>query len=99
MGLDLVDEVFSFKQLSLFIGEDFLVTRAKLPVSSLDVIWGKYENNQFDHTRDTQHIVYRVFRRIAEDYLKAILSVEEKLEAIEESIDGSSQSCLSIVAH
>jgi magnesium transporter len=81
------DEIFGFKQLSLFVGEHFLVTRAKVPVGSLDVIWAKYEKNQFDHTRNTQHIVYQLFRRVADDYLKALFFIEDKLEAIEESIE------------
>ena len=81
------EEIFSFKQLSIFIGDHFLVTRAKMPLSSLDVIWERYKNNQFDHTRDTYHIVYQIFRRMADDYLKAIFFIEEKLESIEESIE------------
>lgn len=81
------DEIIGFKQLSLFVGKHFLVTRAKLPVASLDVVWEKYRNDQFDHTRDTQHVVYQIFRRLADDYLKAIFFIEEKLEAIEESIE------------
>ena len=81
------NDTFSFKQLSLFVGEHYLITRAKLPVGSLDVVWEKYENHQFDHPRDTQHIVYLIFRRVADDYLKALFFIEDKLETIEESIE------------
>lgn len=82
-----VDFSCDFAQLSIFLGEQYIVTKSFKNINAIENTWDSYSNNDFDSTRSVRNIAYKIFRRVADDYLAAIHLIEEDLEIIEENIE------------
>ncbi len=77
----------SFSQVSLFIGERYLITRHLDNVKVLDNTWSNY--TQYNQTEDTsaRKLLYRLFREIADQYVGNIINIESRLESIEDALE------------
>mgnify|MGYP003642562956 CR=1 FL=1 len=78
-----------FEQLSVFVGKRFIVTRSINDTGNkvLSDIWEDYKNNKFDFARAENNISYKIFRKVADDYINCILDIEDSLELIEDALN------------
>ena len=87
-GLSGASEAFEFKtiQLALFVGRRFLVTRRSAESPSTDKLWGELQQNPalFDAGPDT--LALRLARIVVGNYLRKLLSLEPKLESLEQEM-------------
>ena len=80
-----------FKQVALFLGNNYLVTKTSESIPSVENVWRTYEQKDFDASRSVRHIVYKIFRKIADDYLNIIYEVESRLEEVEDVIENNAK--------
>ena len=80
-----------FKQAALFLGGNYLVTKTFESVPVIERIWQNYEENDFDKSRSVRNIVYKIFRKVADDYLNSIYKIESRLEEIEDIIENDAK--------
>ena len=80
-----------FKQVALFIGSNYLVTKTSESVPVIESVWSTYEQKDFDSSRSVRHIVYQIFRKVADDYLSVVYEVESRLEEIEDVIENDAK--------
>lgn len=85
--LSLADNLVIFSQVSLFIGDRFLITRHFGDNSLLKDLWQKYTSKQLTPDLSAIYIFYRLFRGIADQYVSNIIAIEERLEIIEDALD------------
>lgn len=71
-----------FIHLSLFIGENFLITRRSEPSESVDNVWKAATAAQL--VRGPSHIVYRICRQIVDHFTPFVIDMEERLGNIED---------------
>lgn len=82
-----VDDSISFAQVSLFLGERYLITRHLESVNVLDNAWSDYSLNKKTEDISERTILYRLFRSIADEYVENIITIEGRLESIEDALD------------
>ena len=76
-----------FSQISLFLGERFIITRHLSNVAVLDNAWNSYSSNKQPENISVRKLLYRLFRDIADQYVENIISIEGRLESIEDALD------------
>lgn len=74
-------------QVTIFLGEDWLVTASTEPIAAVDRVWeamtlGKSRLLQFG----ADFVAYRVLDRIVDDYYLLLEEMEDTIEAIEDGI-------------
>ena len=85
--MSVVDSLVNFSQVSLFIGDRFLITRHLDDNSLLKDLWQKYTSKQLTPDLSAINIFYRLFRAIADQYVSNIIIIEERLEIIEDALE------------
>lgn len=87
-GLDAesIDINFGTLQLAFFLGDDFLVTRRAGRSVSTERIWRELEHGELDVSRGPAHTLYRICRRIADRYTPIVLTLEERLDELEDEM-------------
>jgi len=73
-----------FSQISLFMGENFLVSRRKDPSASLNNVWETTTIEQME--KGPAHSVYRICRHIVDHFTPLVIDLEERLGDIEDSM-------------
>lgn len=71
---------------SLFVGQRFLVTRHAPPSPSIDRVMDRAASGQFDAARGPLFLSYRVVRTIIDRYAPIVLSLENRLDEMEEEM-------------
>ena len=77
---------YSVVHISLFVGQNFFVTRHAIPSPSIEIVRSRIEGGRFDTSRATKHLCYRVVRTIIDRYSPIVLSLEDRLEEMEEQM-------------
>ncbi len=79
---------FEFKtiQIAMFIGAGFLVTRHSGPSPSIDRLWQRAASDLASFKRGPDHLALDLSRISVDRYLERLLTLEPRLEAIENDI-------------
>jgi len=77
---------FSVVHISMFVGRNFLLTVHALPSPSVSGLWSAVTQDAVQPRRGTVHLCYRLLRRIVDRYTPVILGLENRLDALEESL-------------
>lgn len=77
---------YSIVHISFFVGHRFIVTRHTLPSPSIDRIWAQLQEGRESMHKGVVHICYRVVRTIIDRYTPIIMSLEERLDELEEEM-------------
>ena len=85
--LDQSQDDLKFSQLSLFLGERFIISRHLNSVSVLNNIWHNYSQGNYLDESSVRKIYCRIFRSVADQYISNVLAIEERLESIEDALD------------
>ena len=85
--LSKADDNIIFSQVSLFLGERFIITRHLSDVGVLDNLWDSCSQNKQLADTSVRKLLYRLFRGIADQYVENIISIEGRLESIEDALD------------
>jgi len=70
-------------QLALFVGERFLVTRHSGPSPSIDQLWNEVHGDVSILAKGPDGLALRISRIMVERYLKLLLGLEPRLDALE----------------
>lgn len=73
-----------FNHLSLFVGENFLVTRRAQSSVSMDEVWKTTTVAQLE--RGPAHVVYRICRHVVDGFTPFVVDMEERLGDIEDRV-------------
>ncbi|MFC1664653.1 magnesium/cobalt transporter CorA [Pseudomonadota bacterium] len=74
---------FGILHISLFVGNDFLLTRHAGVSPSINTIWDAMLAGKLQVNTNPQHICYRIVRTIIDRYTPVILNMEKRLEDLE----------------
>lgn len=87
-GLSSASEDFEFKtiQLALFVGKRFLVTRRSARSSSTDQLWSEVQQDPALFETGPDALALRLARIVVGRYLQKLLSLEPKLESLEQEM-------------
>lgn len=87
-GLSGTSEDFEFKtiQMAIFVGQRFLVTRHSGESPSIDALWRVLQQDGSLFTAGTDALALRLSRIVVDRYVKKLLSLEPRLEDLEEEI-------------
>lgn len=87
-GLSGTSEDFEFKtiQMAIFIGQRFLVTRHSGESPSIDTLWGTLQQDSSMLAAGTDALALRLSRILVDRYVRKLLSLEPRLEDLEEEI-------------
>jgi magnesium transporter len=87
-GLSGAAEGFEFKtiQMAIFIGPRFLVTRRSGESPSIDELWRMLQQDASMFAAGTDALALRLSRIVVDRYVKKLLSLEPRLEDLEEEI-------------
>lgn len=77
---------YSIVHISFFVGRRFLVTRHALASPSIDRTWTLLESGKLSLEKGTVHVCYRIVRTIIDRYTPIIMSLEERLEDLEDEM-------------
>jgi magnesium transporter len=77
---------FSVIHISFFCGANFLVTRHAEVSPSINRVWAQLEETPTVATRHPGQLLYRVVRTIIDRYTPIILSLEARMETLEEEM-------------
>jgi magnesium transporter len=86
LGKETPDFAFETIQIALFVGKRFLVTRHSDNSPSIDRLWQEVESDQSLFARGTDALALRLSRIIVDRYLKKLLSLEPRIEALEQGM-------------
>lgn len=73
-------------QLSLFLGENFLVSRHHYELPSVEAICGAVQSRPETLNAGPAHIAYLICRRIVDNYTPVVLDLEERLAELEDLV-------------
>ncbi len=76
-----------FSQVSLFLGERFIITRHLSDVEVLNNVWDNCSKYKQTENMSVRRLLYRLFRGIADQFVENIISIESRLESIEDALD------------
>jgi magnesium transporter len=79
---------YSIVHISFFVGRRFLVTRHALSSPSIDRTWALLESGKLSMEKGTVHVCYRIVRTVIDRYTPIIMSLEERLEDLEDEMYG-----------
>jgi magnesium transporter len=80
-----------FSQVSLFVGERFLITRHPGNANVITELWSDYAASNLPPDSSVRNIFYQLFSTIAEQYISKIIDIEQRLESIEDALDKDDQ--------
>lgn len=88
LGPDRTEVGFEFEtiQIAMFIGARFLVTRHSAPSSSIDGLWQAAQRDSGMFAGGPDSLALRIARISVDRYLKRLLTLEPRLEDLEEEI-------------
>ena len=86
LGRETPDFAFDTIQIALFVGKRFLVTRHSDSSPSIDRLWQEMESDQSLFARGTDALALRLSRIIVDRYLKKLLTLEPRIEALEQGM-------------
>ena len=86
LGRETPDFAFDTIQIALFVGKRFLVTRHSDSSPSIDRLWQEAESDQSLFARGTDVLALRLSRIIVDRYLKKLLTLEPRIEALEQGM-------------
>ena len=78
------DNEINFGQLSVFLGDRYIITWTHTNNEIIKGLWRQYTQNEYDCSRSVKHIFYKIFKKIADEYMSAIIEIEESLDAVED---------------
>ena len=77
---------FSVVHISLFVGRNFLVSRHAQTSPSIDQVLDRVSIDEVDVKAGSAHLCYRVVRTIIDRYTPIVLSLEGRLDELEEQM-------------
>lgn len=77
---------FSIVHISLFVGKNFLVTHHAMTSPSIDATLDRIGRNELRIRNGPAHLCYRVVRTIIDRYAPIVLSLEARLDDLEEQM-------------
>lgn len=80
------DEVLQTLELDVFLGHNYLVTLHTETIPALDRLWEMCIHNEGRLRQGTDHLLYLLVDEIAEDYIKVMDRLDEKVEGLEDEI-------------
>ena len=86
LGRETPDFTFETIQIAIFVGKRFLVTRHSDNSPSIDRLWQEVERDQTLFARGTDALALRLSRIIVDRYLKKLLILEPRIEALEQEM-------------
>ena len=86
LGRETPDFAFETIQIAIFVGKRFLVTRHSDSSPSIDRLWQEMESDQSLFARGTDVLALRLSRIIVDRYLKKLLTLEPRIEALEQGM-------------
>lgn len=86
LGKETPDFAFDTIQIALFIGKRFLVTRHSDVSPSTDRLWQEVQEDQVLFARGPDALALRLSRIIVDRYLKKLLTLEPRIEVIEQEM-------------
>jgi magnesium transporter len=86
LGRETPDFAFETIQIAIFVGKRFLVTRHSDSSPSIDRLWQEVESDQSLFARGTDVLALRLSRIIVDRYLKKLLTLEPRIEALEQGM-------------
>ncbi len=86
LGRETPDFTFETIQIAIFVGKRFLVTRHSDNSPSIDRLWQEVERDQTLFARGADALALRLSRIIVDRYLKKLLILEPRIEALEQEM-------------
>jgi magnesium transporter len=86
LGKETPDFTFETIQIALFVAKRFLVTRHSDQSPSTDMLWQEVSRDQALFVRGTDALALRLSRIIVDRYLKKLLSLEPRIEVLEQEM-------------
>jgi magnesium transporter len=77
---------FSIVHISLFVGRSFLVTRHSMTSLSINQVLERIGRNEIDVGKGPGHLCYKIVRTIIDRYTPIILTLESRLDTMEEQM-------------
>jgi len=84
LGKETPDFTFETIQIALFVGKRFLVTRHSDHSPSIEKLWQEVERNPEPFARGPDALALRLSRIIVDRYVNKLLTLEPRIEAIEQ---------------
>ena len=76
----------SLPELDVFLGERYLVTYHKVPVTAVDKVWSLCQRNSHWLERGADHILYRLIDEMVNNYMAALERLEDDVSQMEDDI-------------
>lgn len=86
LGSDKPDFVFDTIQIAIFVGKRFLVTRHEDESPSIDRLWQEVDQDRSLFARGPDALALRLSRIMVDRYLKKLLSLESRIEVLEQDM-------------
>jgi len=86
LGKEMVEFEFETIQIAMFVSKRFLVTRHSDQSPSIDTLWHEIEQNYSIFEGGTDLLALRLARIIVDRYLKKLLTLEPRLEELEQKM-------------
>jgi magnesium transporter len=86
LGKETPDFAFETIQIALFVGKRFLVTRHSDDSPSTNKLWQEVQEDKSPFARGTDALALRLSRIVVDRYLKKLLALEPRIEALEQEM-------------
>jgi magnesium transporter len=73
-------------EVDIFLGPNYLVTQHATPVRSLELVWGRCQEDHRYHQRGPDHLLYLLAEELVTEYMAEAEQMDEALEKLEGQI-------------
>jgi len=77
---------FSIVHISMFVGQNFLITRHAMVSPSIETVLDRVGRKEIDVSKGSAHLCYQIVRTVIDRYTPIILSLETRLDEMEEQM-------------